>query len=310
MSENNADTETSISLKDELTEAFNGGAETSPPEKAVPVATPEQSAEPALEVPKHWSEADKQLFTKAPREIQTRWLGRETEYSRGIDEKAQALARLKRDYDPLDALLKPYDRELGLRGSNRQQLIESWANTYRYLAEKPGEALQWLANQYGVDPAQLMQQQSEIDPAVAPVLKEVTGLKSEIQAMKDAARQNEMQGNLSKVTAFAEAKDDAGKPLHPFFDEVAEDVVKLLRSGERDLQTAYNKAVRMNDQVFEKSQAVKLQDDQAKKDAEAKAKVDKAKRAAVGTSSEASGSTKPKSLREDLESAFSGWGQG
>ncbi|MGC3959565.1 MAG: hypothetical protein QM813_16945 [Verrucomicrobiota bacterium] len=308
MSDTDTGTETSTSLRDELSTAFNAGTETAAPEKAAPVETPEQSAEPALEVPKHWSEVDKQLFPKASRDLQKRWLERETEFSRGIDGKAQELARLKRDYDPLDALLKPYDQELGMRGANRQQLLQSWANTYKNLAQNPADTLRWLAREYGVD-LSAASQSAEVDPAVAPILKEVAGVKSQLQAMQEATAREEAQRNLSRVTAFAEAKDASGNLLHPYLDEVAEDVLRLLKSGEKDLDIAYAKAVRMNDKTFEKSQLAAKQAAQAKAEAENKAKIDKAKRAAVGTSSEANGATKPKSLREDLESGFAGWGQ-
>jgi hypothetical protein len=113
-----------VSLKDELSAAFDGPEkatqETAPPEVKAP-----ETATPPLEAPKHWSTDDRTEFTTLPRKVQERWLARETEYARGIDGKAQELARIKRDYEALEGPLKPFERELGLRGVGKSSNLWS-----------------------------------------------------------------------------------------------------------------------------------------------------------------------------------------
>ena len=302
--------ETSTSLKDELSGAFDG-AETSagnePPIESNPNAVP-ATADPALEPPKHWSETDRGLFGKAPREIQSRWLERETEYTKGVDSKSQELARLKRDQDFYDSLTKPFERDLGLRGESRQQFLSRLTQAHRYLLEKPQEALPWLAKSYGVDLASFAQNASPADPVLQSMETRFAEYDQRIRAQEQQVRNNEFQSNLQRVEAFATAKNADGQPAHPYFDEVASDIQRLMQAGERDLDTAYRKAIRMNDAVFEKAQSEKTSREAAGKEAARKAEIDKAKRAAVGTTGEASGTAKPITLRDELTGRFQSWG--
>jgi hypothetical protein len=88
--------------------------------------------------------------------------------------------------------------------------------------------------------------------------------------------------------------------LHPYFDEVASDVLALMKGGLKDLDKAYTKAVRMNDDVWQKSQAATVAAQKAATDAQRKADIDKAKRAGVTseTTTAVNGSAKPKSLQD------------
>jgi hypothetical protein len=296
-----------VSLKDELSAAFDGPEkatqETAPPEVKAP-----ETATPPLEAPKHWSTDDRTEFTTLPRKVQERWLARETEYARGIDGKAQELARIKRDYEALEGPLKPFERELGLRGVGKSQFLESLVNAHKYLSEQPQQALQWIAQQYGIDPKTAFEAPAGVDQNLQPVLQKVQQLESVITTQQKQAAQRAQEEQLQKITAFAEAKDAGGNASHPYFNDVAEDIVKLIHAGVRDLDVAYTKAIRMNDDVYAKVQADKVAKEASSKAVEQQAKVEKAKKAAVGTNGAAVGSSQSKSLRDDLNSAFASWG--
>jgi hypothetical protein len=299
------------SIRDDLAAAGLGADDPS----ATTVSTPDTTAPEGvsgdpipLEAPKHWAEADRTVFVKAPREIQQRWLSREDEVQKGFSKHGQELARYKKDMESYDEVFKPLDQDLKLNGLSRHQFTKQLVEWNNYLAKDPSNALRAIAERFGVDLKSLTQGTPQTDPQLAGVLNKVGSLEQQLKAREQAEREATMKANHDRVTAFADAKGQDGKPQHPFFDDVAEDVIKLLRAGERDLEVAYKKAVRMNDDVYAKFQAEQTKAQAEAKDREQKARVDKAKRAAVGSEGEGTGSTKPKTLRDDLAAGFAGWG--
>lgn len=313
------ETAADLSIEDELTQAF--GAETpaetdsppagaaQPPSSPGTVGDPQSIAAPMAVAPQHWSEADKTLFGKAPPEIQQRWIAREAELQRGYDAKFQEVAGFRREREQYDQVLAPFRRDLELRGLSPVQFIQSLTSGHKYLQESPREALLWLAQTYGVDPKTLVQSPEATDPKYAQLEQRLNQVSGQFESFTSRQQQAAQAENLSRVTSFAEAKDAAGQPAHPFFDEVSNDILALMKASPgMDLDTAYMKAVRMNDGVFEKVQLQRTQATQAQKDRDQQAAVDKARRAAApnGTA-QSNGATKPKSLEQDLRDGFAHW---
>jgi hypothetical protein len=314
-----AETSADLSIEDELTQAF--GAETSAGGESptagaaqsgsspAPVSGSQSSPSGGLEAPKHWSEADRGLFGKAPPEIQKRWIDREAELQRGYDAKFQEIANFRREREQLDELLGPYARDLELNGISRTQFLQSLIGGHKYLQESPREALLWLAQAYGVDPKSLLQSQEGTDPRYAKISEELNQVRNQFQGFMTQAQQAAHAEKLSRVQGFAEAKGEDGKPAHPYFDEVSEDILRLMRATPGlDLEVAYNKALRMNDEVWEKLQAERALNAQSAKDRERKQTIDKARRAAAGNETgQATGTTRPKTLEQDLREGFANW---
>lgn len=306
-------TETSTdSISDDLSAAFSTespSAEVAQPADATAQAHPVSGeAIAALEPPKHWNEGDRGLFSKAPREIQQRWIDREKEQQKGLDTKFQEIAGFRREKEQLDELLTPYTRDLELQGISRPQFIGSLVGAHKFLLENPPEAIKWLAQQYGVDLTSLTETASP-NPQLDKLNQGFQSLDKRLNGFLTAQQQAEHKANFDKVTSFAEAKDEKGQPLHPFFDEVAADVLALMKSGIRDLDAAYLKAVRMNDEVFAKVQASKAAQTEVESRKRQQAEIDKAKRAGVTSQAReaTNGSTRPSTLKEDLEAGFASW---
>ena len=113
----------------------------------------------------------------------------------------------------------------------------------------------------------------------------------------------------SAIQNFATAKDDKGNPKYPHFKEerVRRDMDGLLRAGlAPDLQTAYDKATRMHDDIWQAEQAAKQAAAQ-KAQLEAQAKqVAKAKATAASVRSatpSGEAGAKPKGIRASIEAA-------
>lgn len=313
------ETAADLSIEDELTQAFGAETPAEPesqpagaaqsPSSQVPVGDSQSQAAIAAVAPHHWSEADKLLFSKASPEIQQRWIARDAELQRGYDAKFQEVAGFRRERDQYDQILNPFKRDLELRGISAPQFIQSLVGGHKYLQESPREALLWLAQTYGVDPKLLAQPQEGVDPKYAQLEQRLNQVTGQFESYTTQAQQAAHAEKLNRVTTFADEKGADGQPAHPFFDEVAGDILALMKATPgMALDTAYTKAVRMNDAVYERVQLQRTQTTQAAKDQAAKATVDKARRAAApnGTS-QTNGATKPKSLEQDLRDGFANW---
>lgn len=320
MNETETGAETSTgqeSLEESLSRAFDAsenssGEGTTPTADATAQPSQAVSGEPnasPVEAPRHWSENDRTLFATLPPTVQKRWIDRETEQQRGLDAKFQEIAGFRRQREQLDDLLAPYNRDLELQGMSGIQFLQRLVSGHKYLLDSPKEAFLWLAQQYGVDPKALLESREQSNPQVDKLNQGFQSLQQKVDGFFTAQQQAAFQGNLDRVQTFATATDEKGQLLHPYFDEVSNDVLALMKGGLRDLDKAYAKAVRMNDQVWEKSQATAKQQQQAAADAQRKAEIDKAKRAGVTSETKtANGSTKPKSLQDALEAGFANWG--
>ena len=300
--------ETAPSLEQSLAAAFDGATSKEDQGTTVSASAPhsaasgEPNAAPPLEPPKHWSEADRSLFPKAPREIQQRWLDREAETARGLDAKFQEIAVFRKERDQYQEILKPYEQELNLQGVTPPQFIKALVGWQQYIQANPVEGLKRLAQTYGVDLASLIGQTESVDPNFAKLNQEVGSVKSTVEKFIETQRQQQFEANLNFVKAFAEEKGADGKPLRPYFDEVSADINALMKAQPGlTLEQAYPKAVRMNETVWEKHLAEKALADKAKADAEKMEQVRKAKKAAVPNGpGNATGTPKKLTLEEEL----------
>lgn len=304
-----ADT-SAVDLHDELASAFEGAETSADDAGTTGTVAPDTAGAGQIEsftAPTHWADADKALFGKAPRDIQKRWLDREGEFSKGLNAKAQEAAQLRREWESIERAFQPFERDLGLRGVTRQQFLGQLINVHKWLVEDPAAAMQWISQQYEVDLSALNKAPQNVDPVVQSLQSKTQQLERYLQQQEQQRATQEHAANLSRVTSFAEAKDANGKPLHPHFDDVAAEIVALMKAGERDLETAYKKAVRMNDEIWQKVQSEQLLQTQQKQQAEQKQRLDRAKRASVGTEGQnVQGSAPKKTLRDELSDAFSG----
>lgn len=306
------------SVRDDLAAAFGEETQTNDSgttATATAEATPsgEQNASTTVppEAPKHWSDASKALFAKVPGEVQQSWLTWDKEQARRVDEKYQEIAGFRRERDAIEELFSPYSRDLELQGVSRNQFLISLLGGHKYLQESPREALLWLAQTYGVDPRSLVAspEQENTDPHVQKLTQELSQVRSQVTGFMSQAQQQAHEQKLAQVQAFAAAKGEDGKPLRPHFEEVSKELLSIMKAGEKDLEVAYNKAVRMNDAVWEKVQAEKTAAKSQDQDRQRKLEVDKARRAAVGIESATTNraAPPPETVRSELEQRFSNW---
>ena len=203
---------------------------------------------------------------------------RESEYKKGVS-TYKAEADRARAYEEAVA---PYANDLQKRGIKPEQYISNLARADQILTHAPMEQkvqiFQRLAQEYGVQLNGSGEMQ-QFDPYTQQLMNQLNMVNQEVSSIKGRFAQEEKQRVMNEIEKY---KSDAEK--YPHFDVVREEMAQLLELGKaQDLETAYKKAVRMNDDVWALEQDRLLKD--AKQSAIKAQQVAKAKAAAVSPKS-------------------------
>ena len=203
---------------------------------------------------------------------------RESEYKKGVS-TYKAEADRARSYENAIA---PFAQDLQKRGIQPAQYIENLVRAEQILTNAPMaqkvQVFQRLAADYGIQLNGSGQMQ-QLDPYTQQLMNQLNQVNQEVSSIKGRFAQEEKQRLMGEIERV---RSDVEK--YPHFDVVREEMAQLLELGKaQDLETAYKKAVRMNDDVWELEQDRLLKD--AKHSAIKAQQVQKAKAAAVSPKS-------------------------
>jgi hypothetical protein len=273
----------SQNASDEVTEAFDDNNEQEVAVKPRPSSWKKDYEE-------HWGKLDPTLQDYIQQ--------READYAKGV-------STYKNQWDmaaPIMETVRQFEPLLQHHGVAPQQWISQLGTAHAKLVmgspEQKLETFAQLANDYGVNLGQLTGQ-SGYDPQFSQLAQELNQIKnqwSSFQSQQEMMEQTQLQ---SEIASF---KDDK-----PYFEEVRETMAGLLQNGmANDLQSAYDKAIRLNDDVFQKVQSQqtgKSEAAQREKVAAAKAKVLSPK-STTPTASTGNGGKSASSAREAIMAAM------
>ena len=203
---------------------------------------------------------------------------RESEYKKGVSTYKAEADRAK----AYEEAVGPYTQDLQKRGIKPEQYISNLARADQILTHAPMEQkvqiFQRLAQEYGVQlngDGQITQS----DPYTQQLMNQLNQVNQEVSSIKGRFAQEENQRLMGEIERV---RSDVEK--FPHFDVVREEMAQLLELGKaQDLETAYKKAVRMNDDVWELEQERLLSS--AKQSTIKAQQVAKAKAAAVSPKS-------------------------
>jgi hypothetical protein len=220
---------------------------------------------------------------------------READYAKGVStyknqwDSAQPLVQA---IEPFMPLLQQHNIEPSTWISN---LGKAHATLAMGTPEQKQQMFAQLANDYGVSLNAMAGQAS--DPQFSMIAQELNQIKNQwnqFQSQQERTEQNQLQ---NEIRSFQQDK--------PYFEEVRETMAGLLQAGMADdLQSAYDKAIRLQDGVFQQvtaTQAKNVEDRHAIV-AKAKAKALSPKSATPTASMSSSG--KGASIRESLMESF------
>lgn len=263
----------------------DGAASTTP---AAAVSSPA----PAVEAPQHWPQADRDRFAKLPSDDDRKWwLEKAKSLEDGYQPKFQEIAEIKRAVEPHVDYLKQFN-------TTPARAFDVLIRTHRLLREGSPEqktqALMKIAQDFQITlphggqaatetPANA--EAPEVDQYVQSIVsKVVSPLQQKLETYERAKQEEEQNRIIADITAFQNAKDDAGKPKHPHFAEVADDIAMLAqveRAAGRvpKLDDLYRKACRLNDSVAAKIEAERSAGVAKQREQEAKERAAKATKA-------------------------------
>lgn len=251
----------------------------------------EVKEEPALQRPSTWKKeylpiwdkltSGEQLTKEEAIKLAQYSNQRESEYKKGVSTyKAEAdRGRV------LEEAIAPFSDEFQKQGITPAVWINNLGRAHMVLTKAPYEQkvqmFQRLAQDYGIQlnqdgqfaaPPQVDAYTQQLMNQLNQVNQEVSTIKGRFQQEEQVRLSNEIERVRSDVERF------------PHFDVVREEMAQLLELGKaQDLETAYKKAVRMNDDVWAIEQDRLLKD--AKQSAIKAQQVAKAKAAAVSPKS-------------------------
>ena len=232
-------------------------------------------------------------------------LQREREYATGISSHRAEAQHAKQITDAMGDFMPILQQQ----NINPADWIRNLGTAHRTLAMgSPQEKLamfQRLAHDYNIPlgAVQQMQDGGQVDPTTMQLMQQMAETRNSVQQMAQWREQQEMQSINNELAKFT----DASK--YPHFEQVRGEMAQLLESGfAQDLDTAYTKAVRMNDDAWNaetQRQAAASATSQAANKAAAVAKARQASGSVRSGSSAATTSVAPSNnLRENIVSAF------
>ena len=260
-------------------------------------ANEEQPANQEPAVTDEWMDAPKAYkkeFQDSFKTLSPEWrqylIEREKQSERGFSDMGNKLNDLKW----VDNLYNTRAERLKANGySKAQDYIEQLAQIEDALSADPQSTLQALAEAYGV--------KFNDNTALSSLQRQVNDVQQLVAAQRQYIQQQQQETGNRLVNEFVNAKDEAGNPKHPYFNDVREVMTDLIRKGAaNDLDTAYNMAIWTNGDIREKLiQAEKAKELAAKVD-----KAQKAKAAGFNPTSKTVPPAKEETLRDSLERIY------
>lgn len=249
------------------------GAEISAEPEVDAAAPQDEEIEP---VPKTWPKEMHEHWGKTPKEVRDYWNTREKQMLDGLEQYKNEASFGKQMRD----VITPYAAMIQAQGVDAPKAVQVLLNAHYKLSvsspEQKSQYFQQLARQYGVDIGALGTNQDDgaqvADPRYTQLQEQLFQLQQYIQSQQQAVQQSEAERISKEVNSFAE---DAA---HPYFNDVADDMIPFIRSG-ISLQEAYDKAVWANPVTRAKEQARILQEQQAESKRKAQEAVEAAKKA-------------------------------
>jgi hypothetical protein len=260
----------------------NTGKYAKPAPEAAPAAT-EVVEEPVWKrPPASWKKDYHEVWQGADDRLKEYAFQREEQMKAGIEP-----LKSKAQYaDQMQEVIAPYMQTITGLGIDAPKAVKALMEADHILrTSQPHEKQQYfarLAQSYGINLSDVggLQQQAPVDPQFYALQNELNSVRGEVQNWKQQQEQQQNQVVLGEINQFSQ------KAEH--FEEARPVMIQLLQSGfATDLQDAYEKAIRLDQGLFETVH----QSQQVQADAAKRAGADRAAKAARAAAVSVRGST-------------------
>lgn len=235
-------------------EQIEAQPEPEPDPEPVEASEPEPETEEVEEVsawekpPSSWKKEYRETWGNLDPKVREYIHQREEETRAGI-EPLKTKAQLA---DQLQTAAQPYMQTIQSLGVDLPTavsgLMEADHNLRYGSPDQKRAYLMQLAQQYNVQLGDVgFQQEAPADPYISQLQQELYGLKNEVVGWKQQQEQAQNQAILSEIEDFSTKAE--------FFEDARPTMITLLQSGvATTLQDAYEKAVRLDSDLFERVQ--------------------------------------------------------
>lgn len=284
-------------LRDELEQGFSS-AEQQSETQTISDNVEEQpvSQEPAvidewMDAPKSYTKEYQESFKSLSPEWRKYLIDREKQTERGFSEKNNRIESYKWADNVFNSR---QDRMSKLGFGKAQEYVEHLTAIDDALDRNPAETIKALAEAYGVNFGETTNSNTEVQ-------RQIATMQQEMQSYRDFMTSQQQQAVNKEFEAFLNAKDEAGNPKHPHFEEVKADMSAIIaQGGAKNFEEAYAKAIWTNEAV-----RAKLIEESIQKQLNSKVEAAKvAKDAGFSPKSKAQEEVRELSLREELEAQF------
>lgn len=280
-------------LRDELEQQFTS-AETQSEAQTVNDTAEQTQTTPAevdewLNAPAAYTKEQQEKFKTWPMDARKQIIEREKQVERGFSDMGNKI----NGYKYIDDLFNGRQERLKEFGINSaKEWAEYWALISDGLHKNPQATIEEIKNIYGLNG------NATPNNNTSDLMQRLNAQERQLQALDQAIKNDKIK---RAIDAFVSAKDDAGNPKYPYFDDVKQNIGLLMDSGVcKSLEEAYNQSIWANEDVRKK-----LIEAQQKADLAAKTEAAaKAKDVGFNPSSKTTAPEKEEDLREMLERQF------
>ena len=264
--------------------------------KPAPQAEPDAEEPVWKRPPSSWKRDYHEVWQTADPRLQEYAYKREEEMRAGI-EPLRSKAQFA---DQMNEAMQPYMQTIQGLGIDAPRAVRALMEADHVLRNSPPDQkrayLANLARSYGINLGEVdpNSQGGPIDPNYYALQNELNNIRGEMNNQKQQQEQAENQSLLGEINNFA------GKA--EYFEEARPVMIQLLQSGVAGtLEEAYEKAIRLNDDIFSQTQQRSQADAAAQKSLSANRAAKAAKAAAVSVKSSTPG-TKTTTKAQDRRS--------
>jgi len=193
--------------------------------------------------PKHWTEAEKAAFAKAPPEVQQAINTLVKNLQKGFTQKAMAAAESRKFVEGVQTAFQPHHRsEMARYGLDEVSTVKELLKLQDHYTRDPIGYVKMVMRSKGITPQQLGFAQPPVDPYApdpvgSTVSPEVAQMQSELAALKGVLQQA-ANTNVDRSTKlaeqvvlnFAHETDDSGNLTRPHFDSLQPQIAYILQN--------------------------------------------------------------------------------
>jgi len=283
-----APAEDTVDRKELLMQQFE---EAEAPQEAQPVEVeePEEAAEEPVwaKPPLSWKREYHEPWQAVDPKLREYIWQRDEETRNGV-EPLKAKAQFA---EQIQQAIQPYENTIRGLGIQPAQAVQALMQADHVLRTSPPEQkrayLAQLAQQYGItlDGSEYYPPAGgPVDPMIYNLQNELNSVRGEIVGYKQQQEEAQNQTLLSEINSFADKAE--------YFEDARPTMITLLQSGvATTLEDAYEKAIRLNDDLFQKSQQSRQAEAETERKSAANRAAKAAKAAAVSVRSSTPGAT-------------------